>query len=621
MNLRAKITLGACLMMLLVAATLVATNRLSQAHLKDMFSEATITGKSVLWKKIISGQLENMIPGSSALARDRATRNALRDKDVDTLQESASTTFNLLTASNVITRMQLVSLDSQVLYSAPESYGTTTGKGLVRAALETGKVARGIERDDDGRLVAVVAFPLFIRGQTIGIGVFARELQDAIQDFKVNDGSEVAIVDVQGRSEYSTTAGLLEKLAVDMPALGESSLQVATLDDKTDSVSVIPIRDSGGKAIAHLVSAKDYTESYASLQRTSVMAYALTGLIILAAVAGLYLYMKYLLKPLGTVVSELKAVADGDLTVNIEVTSKDEIGQLQAAVRQTTSNLREVLQLINSMTTKLAEAATSMLSTSETSQQGIQNQQKGTEQVVTAMHEMTATVQEIARNAAQAATEAGNANQEASKGQLVVDETTSSINSLAGEVDNASDVIGKVRQDSDNIGSILDVIRGIAEQTNLLALNAAIEAARAGEQGRGFAVVADEVRTLASRTQESTEEIQAMIEQLQSGIQDAVTVMVNSREHAGQTVEQAREAGKSLSDITAAVTVISDMNTQIASAAEEQSSVTEEINRNIVEINSAVELSAEGASQILDSSEYLNELSDELTATLGRFRL
>jgi methyl-accepting chemotaxis protein len=589
--------------------------------LKDMFSEATITGKSVLWKKIVSGQLENMIPGTSALARDRATRNALRDKAVDALKESASTTFNLLTASNVITRMQLVSLDSQVLYSAPESYGTTTSKGLVKAALETGKVARGIERDDDGKLVAVVAFPLFIRGQTIGIGVFARELQDAIEDFKVNDDSEVAIVNVQGNSEYTTTDGLLEKLAVDMPALGESSLQVATLDEKTDSVAVRPIRDSAGKAIAHLVSAKDYTESYASLQSTSVMAYSLTGLIILAALAGLYLYMKYLLKPLGTVVSELKAVADGDLTVNIEVTSKDEIGQLQTAVRQTTSNLREVLQLINSVTTKLAEAATSMLSTSETSQQGIQNQQKGTEQVVTAMHEMTATVQEIARNAAQAATEAGNANQEASKGQLVVDETTSSINSLAGEVDNASDVIGKVRQDSDNIGSILDVIRGIAEQTNLLALNAAIEAARAGEQGRGFAVVADEVRTLASRTQESTEEIQTMIEQLQSGIQDAVTVMVNSREHAGQTVEQAKEAGKSLSDITAAVTVISDMNTQIASAAEEQSSVTEEINRNIVEINRAVEMSAQGANQILDSSEYLNELSDELTATVGRFRL
>jgi methyl-accepting chemotaxis protein len=517
--------------------------------------------------------------------------------------------------------MQLVSLDSQVLYSATENYGTTTSKGLVKTALETGKVARGIERDDDGKLVAVVAFPLFIRGQTVGIGVFARELQDAIEDFKLNDGSEVAIVDVQGNSEYSTTSGLLEKLDVDMPALGESSLQVATLDDMTDSVAVTPIRDSGGKAIAHLVSAKDYTESYASLQSTSVMAYSLTGLIILAALAGLYLYMKYLLKPLGTVVRELKAVADGDLTVNIEVTSKDEIGQLQTAVKQTTSNLREVLQLINSMTTKLAEAATSMLSTSETSQQGIQNQQKGTEQVVTAMHEMTATVQEIARNAAQAATEAGSANEEASKGQLVVDETTSSINSLAGEVDNASDVIGKVRQDSDNIGSILDVIRGIAEQTNLLALNAAIEAARAGEQGRGFAVVADEVRTLASRTQESTEEIQTMIEQLQSGIQDAVTVMVNSREHAGQTVGQAREAGKSLSDITAAVTVISDMNTQIASAAEEQSCVTEEINRNIVEINRAVEMSAQGASQILDSSEYLNELSDELTATVGRFRL
>ncbi len=211
------------------------------------------------------------------------------------------------------------------------------------------------------------------------------------------------------------------------------------------------------------------------------------------------------------------------------------------------------------------------------------------DKVATAMTEMSATVHEVARNATEAAEAAQRADEETSKGKSVVSQAIEAIDLLANEVNDAAQVIHRLEQDSDEIGAVLDVIRGIAEQTNLLALNAAIEAARAGEQGRGFAVVADEVRTLAQRTQQSTQEIQNMIERLQSGAQDAVKAMEQGRSRAQVGVEQAAEAGTSLETIAQAVGTISDMNTQIATAAEEQSVVAEEINLNIVAISDMID--------------------------------
>jgi len=620
-NLRTKVTTGAAAMILLVSIMQIGTALYSESQLQDMFAEATIDGKTTLWKKIIAGQLELMIPGTSALARDRATRNALRDKDVAALDESAKTSFNLLSASNVITRMQLVSLEGNVLFSAPEKFSGKTNKAIINTALESGKIERGIARDDDGKLVAVVAFPMFIRGKSIGIGVFARDLNEAIADFKANDNSEIIIVNGKGETEYATNSELLTQLNIDLPELGKTSLQVASMDEHTNSVSIIPINDSTGKTVAHFISAKDYTESFSNLDKAHFASYSIATILLFAAIAGLFFYMKYLLKPLDNVVDNLQAIAEGDLTQEITVTSNDEIGVLQSAMQTTSSNLRDVLQMINGMAANLEQSANDMTSVSAETRNGIHNQQGSIQQVVTAMTEMASTVEEVARNANMAADSANNANQQAIEGQQVVDQTTTSIGQLASDVDNASTVIVNVQKDSEAIGSVLDVIRGIAEQTNLLALNAAIEAARAGEQGRGFAVVADEVRTLASRTQESTSEIQSMIERLQAGSKNAVNVMETSRVCAEETVTLAAKTGNSLRDITNAVSTINDMNIQIASAVEEQSAVTNDVNRNIVEINTIVDSSAEGSDKVMQSSETLNNLTVELNNLVGRFKL
>jgi methyl-accepting chemotaxis protein len=244
-----------------------------------------------------------------------------------------------------------------------------------------------------------------------------------------------------------------------------------------------------------------------------------------------------------------------------------------------------------------------------------------TEMVATAMNEMAATAQEVAQNANSAAEAAEGADLEAQKGQQVVTATLREINTLAASVEEAARVIQKLESDSDAIGSVLDVIGNIADQTNLLALNAAIEAARAGEQGRGFAVVADEVRTLASRTQKSTQEIQTMIEQLQSGARNAVAVMAQGTERAKVSVEQATRAGSSLAAITTAVASISDMNMHIARAANQQGEVANEINSNLASITTSVEHTSHSSTQLNSASEELSGLAASLKSLVGHFRI
>lgn len=621
LNLRAKVTIGAVLVTLIVSITLIGMNLISQSHIEDMFADATIAGKKVLWKKIIDSQMDKMLPGTSALARDRATRKALRNKDSEALKEGATTTFNLLSASKIISRMQLADLNGDVLFSAPKSFSGKTKKVIVNQAITSGKIVRGIERDDDGRLVAVVAFPLTMRGKAIGAGIFARNLQDAIEDFKKNDLSELSIFNETGKEEYSTAENYFDNIKTTLPNLGESSLQRAELNDRIDALTTLPIINNKGIALAHLMVAEDYTEPYNDLKNTNLISYGVTALIVIFALAGLYAYMQYMLKPLGKVVSNLNKIATGDLTEDVEVTSTDEIGQLQSAMQQTTSQLREMIELINITSGHLDSSSNEMVEVSKATQSSLQEQQSSIEQVATAMNEMSATVVEVARNAGSAAEAANSADDEVNNGQSVVNDTISSIEQLANEVENANSVINVVREDSDAIGTVLDVIRGVAEQTNLLALNAAIEAARAGEQGRGFAVVADEVRTLASRTQKSTNEIQTMIEKLQAGIHNAVSTMEQGRERAGETVKQASSAGESLSTITSSVSTINEMNTQIASAAEEQTGVAEDINRNIIDINQISDQNAQGANQILDASENVQRLSKELNSVVSRFQI
>ncbi len=355
------------------------------------------------------------------------------------------------------------------------------------------------------------------------------------------------------------------------------------------------------------------------LNRVTVVALVGLATLIIGALTWLALT---LLRPLTALAATMKEVAaDKNVVLRSNLPANDELGDIAAAFNAMMDTFQRALEQVTASATQLAVAAEQLAAVTESTHRGVEQQTQQTEQVATAMNEMTATVQEVAGNAELAAQSTSEANRLTRSGQQVVVNTIDSISALAGKIEGAANVIQKVEAGSVDIGSVLDVIGGIAEQTNLLALNAAIEAARAGEQGRGFAVVADEVRLLASRTQQSTQEIQVMIESLQSGTREAVTAMEYSRSKAQHCVDEAGQAGQSLSAINSAVSVINDMTTQIASAVTEQEAVAEEVNQNILQISRVAADSSQGARQIDAAAADLAQLSKALTSMVAQFKL
>jgi methyl-accepting chemotaxis protein len=322
-----------------------------------------------------------------------------------------------------------------------------------------------------------------------------------------------------------------------------------------------------------------------------------------------------------TLVNGIQNIKKGDLTQKIAISGKSDFSWMAFELDSARKNVANLVHTLIGGVSQLNTATQNMTVISKETVTGVLKQQEETDQVATAMNEMTASVQEVARTATNAAEAARNADNEAKAGKQVVLETMQSIDTLASEVEKAAETLSELEADIGNIGAIVDVIRGITEQTNLLALNAAIEAARAGEHGRGFAVVADEVRTLAARTQSSTHEIEEMVERLQQGARAAVKVMNESRESAKTSVEKAASAGSALDTITAMISTMDEMSTQISNAANEQSSVAEDINRGIVNISQIADHTADGARATSEAVDTLSSLSSQLQDASGKFKV
>ena len=355
----------------------------------------------------------------------------------------------------------------------------------------------------------------------------------------------------------------------------------------------------------------------------AIMLIDIIAIIIIVSTVVFLLFHFHIVKPLRNTQKLIKGLAEGegDLTVSLPVNNSDEINTLHLHINAFIGSLRNMISIIVGEVQHLEQQSSTLHQQSSEMSQSSFNLSQNTTQVATAMNQMSATVHEVSRSANEAAKAAENGRNEADHGFDVVKEAVTGIGNLSSEVENAAGVITRLAEGSERISTVLDVINGIAEQTNLLALNAAIEAARAGEQGRGFAVVADEVRTLASRTHQSTLEIREMIDMVQNSTKDAVSAMSRGQEAATISVQQAEAVGSSLNTIIEKVSAISDMTTQIASAAEQQSCTAEEINKNLETINEITNDSASTANDTTTSSSEITEMTTRLNNLVGQFKI
>ncbi|HHQ4798949.1 TPA: methyl-accepting chemotaxis protein [Aeromonas veronii] len=363
-------------------------------------------------------------------------------------------------------------------------------------------------------------------------------------------------------------------------------------------------------------------QSEASYERAKLLSTTVGALTLLFVVIVAWLLIRQIRNPVMTLLEQTRQVAAGNLTSQLDMKqfSHDELGKLAQGFNEMQSNLRMLVNEVSGSVVQLGAAAEEISAVAQQSANNMGAQQHELNQLATAMNEMQATVQEVARNTNDAASAATLASDTAVQGSETVNDSIGRIEKVATAIEETALVIRQLGDDSRNIGMVLEVIQGIAEQTNLLALNAAIEAARAGEQGRGFAVVADEVRTLAKRTQDSTSQINHIISELQQRANEAGVTMQQSQDMMSETVHTAREAGASIAEISSSVNSISHMNIQIATATEEQGAVSEELNRNVVNISNASEEVATGAKQMAQACNDLNLLATQLQEVVRKFR-
>jgi len=624
------VVIGASLLLSVLLSTIISNNSMRDMVLGRIeIQEIPSTLNAVA--NAIEKEITEPLSISKAMAQNHFANKWLNEgEDVSQLADIATYLKSMRDDNNAITSF-IVSGNSRQYYTPDGSTRTVSpGSDDWFFNFINSNKTYSLDIDLDSKLKKLALFINYRTkdGKSItGIGMSINQVVDLIRDYQVGENGMVYIASPNGQiqihpDEKISTGTLLNdylKEPISGSLLDTKSIQVTQANQKGAIVAAKYLPSLNWFVVVEIPQGEIVGPINAASMKMVIL-----NIIIAAALISLGLWVAMgVAKPVAKAAQMLNTIASGDadLTKQMPVITQDEVGTLAKSFNHFVTQLKVLIQAVSNNASKVNDASNDLSEAASATQRNTDNQQQSVDMVAAAINQMGATVQEIAKNAHDTADAAKQASLDTREGQNVVNSTVSGINSLYEKMQSASSVIETLATDVGEISTILEVIRGISEQTNLLALNAAIEAARAGEQGRGFAVVADEVRTLAQRTQESTEEINNMIQKLQGGAKDAVSAMNSGIETASDSVNSADQAGQALEKITQAISSISDLSIQVATATEEQSSVVEELNTHMLNIKDMSDNTAAQTKTIADKCSALSGTSTKLSAMVGNFKL
>ncbi|KGK40986.1 chemotaxis protein [Nitrincola sp. A-D6] len=627
-----RLSLGTAIMLALVIAIIIPTvlnllsnitQRAESRQLEDLHNalQASIDQTAEQALRITTAATSGVGISEAFANRDRALLQQLTQPVFEALQETYNIRqfqFHQPPATSYLRLHQLDKYDDD-LSSFRLTVLEANQQQHAQSGLESGVAGIGLRG----------VIPVYHQQRHIGSAEVGLSFgQDFFNTFTERFGAQAAL-HIPADSGFNTFATTIENNTslsqTQLNQVMQGQVYTSKVDRGEQSWAVMarPIMDFSGKPLGVVELMIDRTEYVQGYQQALIRIVVIGIVSVLLGLLMATLLARSIIKPLKTTADSLRNIAagDGDLTARLDETGRDELADLASSFNHFVEHIHSLIKQVGAATVQLSAAAEELSASSTDTSQQAKKVQSETLQVATAMNEMTATVTEVADNADQTSHAAGAANELALSGKQKLVNTQQSIQGLASDIEAAAQIINHLSNDSREISKILDVIRDISDQTNLLALNAAIEAARAGEQGRGFAVVADEVRSLASRTQNSTVDIQHMIERLQSGAEKAVNSMELSRSKATTSVTSCNDTNEALSSIAGAIETINSMNIQIAEAARQQSQVADEINHNISFITDAAEMTSSSTDQVNTAADELAKLASDLQGRIGRFKV